>query len=51
MSFMLRDKTEIKIFVLYLLMNSEEPVDFITLHDIVVQDEIVGQFDFMESFF
>lgn len=51
MSFTLRDKTEIKIFVLYLLMNAEEPVDFITLHDMVVQDEVVGQFDFMDCFF
>ena len=51
MSFTLRDKTEIKIFVLYLLMNSEEPVDFVTLHDMVVQDAVVGQFDFMDSFF
>ena len=51
MSFTLRDKTEIKIFVLYLLMNAEEPVDFVTLHDMVVQDAVVGQFDFMDSFF
>ncbi len=51
MSFTLRDKTEIKIFILYLLMNAEEPVDFVTLHDMVVQDAVVGQFDFMDSFF
>lgn len=51
MSYMLRDKTEIKIFVLYLLMNAGEPLDFVTLHDIVVQDEVVGQFDFMDCFF
>ena len=51
MSFTLRDKTEIKIFVLYLLMNAEEPVDFVTLHDMVVQDAVVGQFDFMDCFF
>ncbi len=51
MSYMLRDKTEIKIFILYLLMNAETPVDFVTLHDMVVQDDVVGQFDFMDSFF
>ncbi len=51
MSFTLRDKTEIKIFILYLLMNAEDPVDFVTLHDMVVQDAVVGQFDFMDSFF
>ncbi len=51
MSFTLRDKTEIKIFILYLLMNADAPVDFVTLHDMVVQDAVVGQFDFMDSFF
>ncbi len=51
MSFTLRDKTEIKIFILYLLMNADGPVDFVTLHDMVVQDAVVGQFDFMDSFF
>ena len=51
MTFLLRDKTDIKIFVLYLLMNIDCPLDFVTLHDIVVQDEFVGQFDFMECFF
>ena len=51
MSFLLRDKTDIKIFVLYLLRHIETPLDFVTLHDIVVQDEFVGQFDFMECFF
>ena len=50
-SFLLRDKSDIKIFVLYLLRQIETPLDFGTLHDIVVQDEFVGQFDFMECFF
>ena len=48
---MLRDKTDIKIFILYLLMHIERPVDFATLHDIVVQDDFVGQFDFMDCFY
>lgn len=51
MAFLLRDKTDIKIFVLYLLRSIDLPLDFVTLHDIVVQDEFVGQFDFMECFF
>lgn len=51
MPFMLRDKTDIKIFILYLLMHIERPVDFATLHDIVVQDDFVGQFDFMDCFY
>ncbi len=50
-SYTLKDKTEIKIFVLYLLMHAEEPCDFVTLHDMVVQDGVVRQFDFMECFF
>ena len=51
MPFLLRDKTDIKIFVLYLLYHIGCPLDFVTLHDVVVQDEFVGQFDFMECFF
>ncbi len=51
MSYTLRDKTEIKIFILYILMHTDRPCDFVTLHDMVVKDEIVGQFDFMECFF
>lgn len=49
--FLLREKTDIKIFILYLLMNMERPVDFVTLNDIVVQDDFVGQFDFMDCFY
>ena len=41
MPFLLRDKTDIKIFILYLLMHIEHPVDFVTLHDLVVQDGFV----------
>ncbi len=51
MPFLLRDKTDIKIFVLYLLDHIDAPLDFVTLNDIVVQDEFVGQFDFIECFF
>ena len=49
--YLLKDKTDIKIFILYLLMNMEHPVDFVTLNDIVVQDDFVGQFDFMDCFY
>ncbi len=51
MPFALTDKTDIKIFILYLLMHMERPVDFVTLHDMVVQDEFVRQFDFMDCFY
>ena len=49
--FLLREKDDIKIFILYLLANIDRPVDFPTLNDIVVQDDFVGQFDFMEGFY
>ena len=49
--YLLKDKTDIKIFILYLLMNMERPVDLATLNDIVVQDDFVGQFDFMDCFY
>ncbi len=47
----LKEKQDIKIFILYLLMHIDRPVDFVTLHDLVVQDEFVNQFDFIESFY
>lgn len=47
----LTEKTDIKIFILYLLRQIERPVDFATLNDIVVQDGFVHQFDFMDCFY
>ncbi len=46
----LKEKTDIKIFILYLLMNIKSPLDFNTISDIVVQDEFVSYFDFAECF-
>jgi len=46
----LKDKDDIKIFVLYLLRNLNCPLDFNTINDIVVQDEVVNYFDFAECF-
>ena len=46
----LKDKNDIKIFILYLLKNIKYPLDFNTISDIVVQDEFVGYFDFAECF-
>ena len=46
----LRDKNDIKIFILYLLKNLKYPLDFNTISDIVVQDEFVNYFDFAECF-
>ena len=44
----LKNKNDIKIFILYLLQNINYPLDFPTINDIVVQDEYVNYFDFAE---
>ncbi len=46
----LKDKNDIKIFILYLMKNLNFPLDFNTLGDIVAQDEFVTYFDFAECF-
>lgn len=46
----LKDKNDIKIFILYLLKNLQYPLDFNTISDMVVQDEFVNYFDFAECF-
>ena len=51
MALRLTEKSDIKIFILYLLTQLERPLDYVTLHDICVQDEFVNQFDFVEEFY
>ncbi len=46
----LKDKNDIKIFILYLMRNIGYPLDFVLINDIVVQDGYVGYFDFVECF-
>lgn len=46
----LRDKNDIKIFILYLMRNIGYPLDFGNINDIVVQDGLVRYFDFAECF-
>ena len=46
----LKDKNDIKIFVLYLLRNIGYPLDYVTINDVVVQDGFVNSFDFSECF-
>lgn len=46
----LKDKNDIKIFILYLMRNIGYPLDFPNINDIVVQDGIVNYFDFAECF-
>ena len=44
----LKEKNDIKIFILYLMRNIGYPLDFSNINDIVVQDGIVNYFDFAE---
>jgi predicted transcriptional regulator len=46
----LKEKNDIKIFILYLMRNIGYPLDFSNINDIVVQDGIVNYFDFAECF-
>lgn len=46
----LTDKFEIKIFILFLLKNIKEPLEFYTINDIVVQDGYVNYFNFIDCF-
>ena len=46
----LKDKNDIKIFILYLLRHIDYPLDFTNINDIVVQDGFVNYFDFAECF-
>jgi len=47
----LREKNEIKVFILFLLDKIGYPLDFDTIGSIVVQDGIVRYFDFADAFF
>lgn len=46
----LKDKNDIKIFILYLLRHINYPLDFSNINDIIVQDEFVSYFDFADCF-
>lgn len=46
----LRDKNDIKIFILYLLNQINQPMEFADINDIVVQDGLVGSIEFAECF-
>ncbi len=46
----LKDKNDIKIFILYLMRNIGYPLDFANINDVVVQDNLVNYFDFAECF-
>jgi len=46
----IKEKNDVKIFTLYLLRNIPYPLSFQTVQDIVVQDGVVGYFDFITCF-
>lgn len=46
----LREKDDIKIFILYLLNHIDQPMEFSDINDIVVQDGLVGPIEFAECF-
>ncbi len=46
----LTEKLDIKVFILFLLKNIKEPLEFTLINDIVVQDEFVNCFDFSICF-
>ena len=46
----IRDKRNVKIFVLYLMQNINYPLDYVTLNDIIMQNDYVMYLDFAEAF-
>lgn len=50
MSSPLGNKQNIKVFVLYLMQNVGYPLDYVTIHDIIMQTDYVAYLDFAESF-
>lgn len=46
----LQNHIDVKVFILYLLNNVGQPLEFTTVNDIVLQDEFVGYFDFALCF-
>ena len=50
MDIQLTEKYDIKVFILFLLKNIKEPLEFSTINDIVIQDGFVNYFDFSICF-
>ncbi|NCA67847.1 MAG: DUF4364 family protein [Clostridia bacterium] len=46
----LTEKLDIKVFILFLLKNMREPLEYSTINDIVIQDGFVNYFDFSICF-
>ena len=50
MQTVLKEKNDIKIFILYLMRHVSYPLEFSDINDIVVQDGLVNYFDFVACF-
>ena len=50
MASLVGSKRNVKIFVLYLMQNINYPLDYVTINDIVMQNDYVMYLDFAESF-
>lgn len=46
----MNDRTDIKIFILFLLNEINEPLDYPTIADVMAENGYVGSFDFAEAF-
>ncbi len=50
MDFAIHDRTDIKIFVLFLLNEINYPLEYTALCEVIAENEYVGAFDFAECF-
>lgn len=50
MSSPIGSKNNVKIYILYLMENINYPIDYVTINDIVMQEDYVMYLDFAESF-
>lgn len=46
----IRDKTDIKIFVLFLLDNINYPLEYTSINNLIIENGYIGAFDFAECF-
>ena len=47
---LLTEKNDVKVFILYLMSNVGYPLEYAEVHDIVIQNDYVGYYDFAECF-
>ena len=47
---LLTETNDVKVFILYLMSNVGYPLEYAEVHDIVIQNDYVGYYDFAECF-